>query len=491
MVNIKPKNKIIFFFFFFSCSFFLISSIQIPLATATSGDSEYISASSILKNFKFESIGSEPIIDDGAFNNKLRFDTQSAWILYKDDVTLLDKKEIGGSTQLKYRVVLRNKINVYTNVRINQMVENMYEQTEQFLGCSYRHNNIGGSIANTWESYIKWDHWNFGDIKNYNFQNNYFSGRVKMSFDINDNPVPDSIGGNAETEYGYIAVSEAGIVNNDWGKMTDQMPEIVALSPSEEQSDIKDTSTYSSGGTADDSAFLAKINPNIQLTVSSTPYETFDSGILPDTAGSSLNPTTKEGGPIWVPEERSMTGCNIYYDLGALSPIVYRYKGTMQYTEHYLETEVYYTDNIWDWLATCVKEKYYYNWYHTESRDVALYGINRYLQVDMMVAFEVWTSQKLGALTGYYELLKLEKPEEYYDELVWSTLAGGWGGSTIRAPDQNTPDWVPTWLTDLFSGASGILIWIIIIIVVIICLYIFIRIGIPLIQRKIMRRGYY
>lgn len=463
------------------CLFFINPFIlKTPSANAASIGTEYISASDILKNFKFESIGSEQIVDEGAFDNKLRFDTQAAWLLYRDDVTLLTKKELGGSTQLKYRIVLRNKINMYTNVRVDQMAEFTYPIEEKILGCTYVHQNLNSKIVDEWKSYITWEHWDFGDIYNYNWKNNYFSGRIKMSFDIDDNPIPSSIGGNTKTKYGYIAVSEAGIANNIWGKMSDDMPDIVDLNPHEVKSATKAsaTSDIAEHSTADDGTYSAKLKPNIAFNVDNTPDQSFDASILPDTAGGTLDPKNKDGSSIWDPskKEASMTGCNLYYDLNSLSPIVYLFEGVMSYTEYDLETDVEYTENIWDWWETYIDENHFYDWYRTAKRDVALHGINRYIQTDIYVAFDIWAEFELGTLTDYYETMKLQYPEEYYDELLWSTFVGGWEGSEIKVTPGPGVDWgIGDFFKNIFGDIGSTLVIVVIIIIVVVGIYMFLR----------------
>lgn len=471
-----------------------------PLAPLGSdANTQYISATDILKNFKFESIGGEPIVNDGAFNNKLRFDTQASWLLFRDDITPLITIESGGDTYLKYRIVLRNKINMHTNVRINQMAQNLFEVQSSYLGVTYVHKNIHREITGEFQEYITWDHWDFGDIYNWNWDNNYFSGRIVMSFDIDDNPVPDTFGDYADKNFDHIAVSEAGIITNTHGLMSTDMPDIIVLEPSEEESEIKSTATFELGELQDcDNDYAASLDPGIDLDVNPEPIQSFDSSILPDTPGSSMGPTNKDGSPIWDPEaeEKSMTGCNIYYDLNALSPVVYRYTGTLTYTEYDLFTQNEYTENVWDWWETYVREVHFYSWDRVKYADVALHGINRYIQTDMYVAFDIWTSVTLGTLTEYYEQMQLSAPEEYYDALIWSTLAGGWTGSRIQ--ESGDPGWdmlgaFGDFFEGIFGGIfgafAGIIGPIIFIVIVVVCLYVFIRIGIPLIRRRINRGG--
>ena len=90
-----------------------------------------------------------------------------------------------------------------------------------------------------------------------------------------------------------------------------------------------------------------------------------------------------------------------------------------------------------------IYRQFYYNfpadqdWYSEElsdeeKRDVMLQVTNRYMQPEIRVIFDIWSKVEIGALTEYYELLKLEKPTEFNEELVWSSIVGGWKGSDIR-----------------------------------------------------------
>ena len=491
----KNKKNIIFLFSF---SFIFLISISSFTPYVKSTDyTTYISATDIIKNFKFTTFDGEEIVDGGVYNNKLRFDTQASWVLYKNDVTTLYTIEDGGNTSLKYRVVLRNKINIYTNVRINQMAQNLIEVKKDYLGMHYIHRNIFDIVEAEWWEYITWEYWDFGDIYNWNWQNNYFSGRLTMSFDIDDNPIPDVFGDYADKNFDYIAVSDAGIVTSNYGLMSTDMPDIVILSPSEEGKEGREPAEWNLGTLQhSDNDYAVQIYPNINLNVNSEPIQSFDSGILPDTTGSSMDPTTKEGTPIWDPEnEVSMTGGLIHYDVNSLSPVVYKYEGTLTYNEYFLWTDHEYTPNAWDWWAEYVKEKAFYYNTRVEYNDVALHGINRYIQVDMYIAFDIWASVNIGTLTEYYEQMRLQAPEEYYDALIWSTLAGGWTGSEIREGgnpiDTIWKSWeqaIKGFLGGIFGGAGGFIILIIIGAIFIAGLFIFMKIGIPMIRGRQRRK---
>jgi len=374
------------------------------------------------------------------------------------------------------------------------MAQDITEKSTDYLGMEYLRKNIDRNVVAHWFQYITWEHRDFGDIKDWNWQNNYFSGRITMSFDIDDNPVPDKFGSYADKNFDHIAVSEAWIVTNTHGLMSTDMPDIVVLEPSEEEIEEKEPASWELGPLQDsDNDYAVQIYPNVDLYVPHDPIDSFDSGIIPDTAGSSMGPTNKDGSNIWDPqtEEKSMTGCKIYYDLSALSPVVYKWQGKLTYNEYYLFTQNEYTENVWDFWATYVDEKSFY--YHTREKynDVALHGINRYLQTEMWVSFDIWTSVTLGPLTDYYENMKLEAPEEYYDTLIWSTLAGGWTGSEIReGGDPMDTIWesfeqaIDGFLGGIFGGLEGIITTVILIGILLIGGYVFLVVGVPYLKSK-------
>jgi len=370
---------------------------------------------------------------------------------------------------------VRNKINIYTNVKLSQMSSDITKRYGRYLGVRYIHFNLGQRSYTTWSQYVTWEHYDFGDIKTYNTQNNIFSGRLKMTFDIDSNPMPDTIGDNAETEFGYITVDSAGVITSDYGKMSTDMPTIVNLSPSEEESEYNDDFDE---GTAGVEAVNLDIEPNARIFVWEGPSESFDGGIQPETGGSSLDPTNKDGSDIWdaEAEERSMTGVELNYDLVKLSPIVYLWKGKLDYTSHDVKIE----DVLAAWFVVTPVLRHHWPTYHTVYGDVALHGINRYIQSDIYVDFDVWTSVKVGVLTDYYETMRLESPSEYYDTLIWSTMAGGWKGSTIKEyelPVGTTPaDWLEGLFGDLFGNIQNILMLVAIIAVAIVILYVALKV---------------
>jgi len=487
-----PKSKTIFFISIFIFSLIFIIGVVLPIAGfnpySTTGEGKtYILANDILKNFKFESIDGEPIINEGAFGNKLRFDRQAEWILYKDDVIQVgDPIEVGDSTHLRYRITLRNKLNFYTNCRLNDLAQSLDPISEEFLAGTYIHYNLGQTSYYRWDEYITWDYWDFGDIVNYNLQNNYFNGRVVMSFDIDPDPIPDVFGEGASKEFDHIAVYSAGISNNIWGSMSTDMPDIVVLTPSDYETARKDK--YTTAYTGDnvgtmESDFMVHYNPLTTLTVTDTPIKSFDSSIFPDTVGSSLDPKNKDGTPLWDPEveEKSMTDCLLHYDIQSLSPVVYEYGAQLTWWKQFIKTED--VLGAWFQVVTIMRENTdsLQNRYHS----IALHGINRYIQTDIYVSFDIWTSVKLGTLTDYYAQMQLQAPTEYYDALIWSTIAGGWSGSKQEsAPVDPIGEWIDA-IDEFFDEYLGLILMIVIVVGGII---LFIYVGVPIIKGRQRRK---
>ena len=476
------KGIIILCFILFSLNLFVFKT---PSVSATADDVLVLSGD-IIKNFKFESIGSEPIVDGSAYNGKLRFEDQSVWRLTKDQVHFIGSHEDGGITYLRYKIMPTTRINIFTNVLINQMSETFKPVTESLEAGYYKHYRLGAIPQYDWTQYIEWEHWEFGDIRTYNLRNNVFEGTVVMSFDINANPLPAIFGNYAEKQFDYIAVSSAGVISATRGKMSEDMPTITGATPAEYDSGKrKDYIGDDIGGQGTENGdFNHLFDPMTFLSIDSEPSDSFDVGIRTQLSGS-MRPTTKAGGAIWDPEdtERSMTDAKIKYNLYSLSPIVYEYKARLSWFKQHLETE-----DWLEWFNIIVIVRRDTQDVMTENRQVALHGINRYIQVEMYVAFDIWTAVKLGALTEEYEYMKLHFPEEYYDELIWSSLVGGWGGSHQKTG--TPPPFDPFgWLEDIFGGFFGdIFSTVLTIVLVAVGLYIFIRIGIPLIRRKIDKR---
>ncbi len=471
----KHSNK---FFFLILFSIFILIPIGSFTPSVTASNTTYISATDIIKNFKFTTFDGKDIVDEGVYNNKLRFDTQASWVLYKNDMMFVSKYESGDSTFLRYKMRVRNKINIYTNIKLSDISSDISKRYGKYLGVYYKHMNLGQLSSTIWEQYVTWEHYDFGDIKTYNTQNNIFGGRLKMTFDIDSNPMPESIGANTETEFGYITVDSAGVITSSWGKMSDDMPSIIKLDPSEVESEFNDNFDE---GTAGVEAINLDLEPNTHIIVWEDPTESFDGGIQAETSGSSLNPTNKDGSDIWDPnEERSMTGCELNYDLVKLSPLVLKWQGRLDYTSH----DVLIEDVLGAWFKVVPVLKHHWLTDNTVYGDVALHGINRYIQSDIYVDFDVWTSVKVGVLKDYYEIMKLESPIEYYDALIWSTMAGGWMGSTIKEYELPVAATPAEWLEGLLGGIGGIITLIIVIAIAGIGIYIFFVFGMPLLRTK-------
>lgn len=431
----------------------------------------YITGNDVVKNFKLDSFDGDAIS-----SGKLMFETGAFWTTTPDDVELLAVYEEGNQAFLEYRVTMRNKINLFTNVRLGDAVEtNLDVVHENFYVGLYRHLALDGNTRTLWKSHLTWSHYDFGDVRSHNVANNLFSGDLKASFDINPSPLPDLFtderGQNVTKEFDYIAIDAIYVSDSTHGKLSTDLPEIVGLTPAEyDQAERNDYSGGGKGGTmvhpesGKDKSFMW--DPDISL--GSTFYETIDPGIQPMSVGASLNPTTKSGGLIWDPKMRSesMTDCQFTYQLGALSPLVYLYFSKLTYYKQTIVIQDKLIDilTLGSYVVRNIDEK------QTRTRQVALHVTNRYIQAEVTIVFKLFTSFTITPLD--VDEPELEAPEEYYDELVWDTVVDGFGGGNTYTEGIT------------FGGLADLLTIVIVIVAIIAGIYVFIHFGLPLILSK-------
>ena len=114
-----------------------------------------------------------------------------------------------------------------------------------------------------------------------------------------------------------------------------------------------------------------------------------------------------------------------------------------------------------------------------------LYKVSSYAKNMVVSVKDQWE-----LLKDDYENKRLYTPEEYYDELIWSTIVGGWSGSLqVTAAPQTPINAVEDFfngIADWFGNLSfaGIMAVIVIVIVILIGLYMFIKIGLPLLLKR-------
>lgn len=462
----KTKNVLVFSILLLVPFMFIGGAIAFSPSTS-SGESAYIMSGDVIKNFRFDSFDGDTIgLDNMLYNYKLYFETQSVWRLQKDDVVRILAYDVGGTTYLYFKIRMTNNINIFTNVKLNQMSSKAVKVEESFLAGSYEHDAWFDWNDFSWDSYITWYHWDFGDIYNYNWQNNLFQGSLVMSFDISSNL---KFGEYTYKQFDYIAVSSAAVVETKHGLMSDDLPEVLIEIPTEyETAEENEKSGGETGGNIK-GGFVGIWNPNIDLdNIGMT--ESFDSGIQPPSDGSSMTPTNKDGTPIWdaKTEGQSMTGCKIRTNIGSLSPVVFEIGGKLSWTEEDIKTKVDLFGKTKLVRDTEIAQ--------TRYGQIALHGWNRYIQIEQEVWFNIWTAVEIEALTDDMEYMKLHTPEEFYNLLIWSSLVDGFGGGR-----QHTPDPGIDWLGGLFDNIVSIII---LIAVIAISILIIVKVVIPYFSRK-------
>lgn len=463
----------------------LITTVSLSPIMTTEG-SLYLLSGDVIKNFEFDKFDGDTIpASNMMYDNKLCFETQNIWRLEKDDIVKVLAYNTGNTTYLYYKVFMTNAINIFSNVRLNQMSEKAEQVEKTFLAGSYEHQGIFGDHMFSWSSDITWNHWDFGDIWNYNYINNLFQGSLEMSFDIAPSPLPDIFGEYAYKQFDYIAVSSASVTDATHGLMSEDIPEILTVIPEVYREEYSEESGGDISGNVE-GGFEYIWDPDIDLDNMGV-TQSFDAGMSYQESGS-MSPKNKDGTPIWDPKDTgaSMTDCRISYGVYSMSPVVMEYGGRLSWMEQNIVTK----DKIQLLPPAIVVElKSYHEETQTEFGQIALHGWNRYLQSEMVVCFNIWTAVEIEALTEEYEYLKLHYPQEYYDLLIWSSLVGGFGGGRQYTTDPINP------LGDLFDFFGGIFNFIIIVIIVGVGLYVFVVVGVPLLKAKALkdklRRGNY
>lgn len=469
----KKTKNIIFF------SFFLILSLGMgtfvlaisPLSPFVVDEgSMYITSGDVIRNFKLESFNDEAISSSGTVisnGQKLKFELGEAWTANPEDLDMQYVSQVGEEVYMYYKVAFTNKMNIYTNVRLDDAVADgvsLDATTESFNAGFYHHYGCyGGDPHIAWSSNLNWNHLELGNIRDHNADVNKFEGGIEMSFDIDQSPLPNTLtdenGQPATKNFDYIAVSTVSVAGSTHGLLSNDVPETVGLTPAEYETSRSVTSGGGArGGIA--GSLSSKWNPSSSLG-DLTILDTFDLGTQGQSAGSSMNPTTKTGGSIWdAKSEKSMNDCKFTYNLGALSPLVQEYGQTMSYYQQTLKTQDFLASLIpWVWSVKVVQDT---DTARSETRSTALHVTNRYIQVEMKVVFNIWSSYSVETLDeDPYD--GLERPQEYYDQLVWDSTVDGFGGAQQY---QETTSFSLVDFNALFGGSLGIIIALIVVAVI-------------------------
>lgn len=433
----------------------------------------YLLSNDIIKNFRFETFDGGSITLGGQYGrNQLQFESQASWRINPDDIQLINVYTEGDIAYIRYKVAMTSKINIYTtNTLLSVSANNRLGRiNEEFLVAKYSHHGLFGDTMWGWESNVNWLHYNFGDIRQWNGAMNTYSGDLVMSFDIAQSPLPNfqtQSGDTITKNFDYIAVSSIGVVDNKHGLLDNSAPEIVGLTPAEYGTPSSILGALENYGATSGGSWDATYDPLIELRIPSAPSNTFDSGIIPQSAGSDMHPTTKGGDPIWNPESRqaSMPDAEFRYHVGKLSPVVKEWIGTLTY--RYIRYQTIDECNLFC-IGVHTKVRSNTQSRQTHTRPVALHVTNRYIQPEVKVVFDIFTSYSIDVGSDGLEDYDLDFPAEYYDLLTWITTVDGFGGGYQYTSGLD------------FLGLGGFFsqfgIWIVVIIVIVglIALYIFV-----------------
>jgi len=440
-LKLSKKNKKLIFFssilLIFAIGFSTYAIFPLSPFEINSGNL-YITSGDVIKNFKFESYD-DNLITTGTVDglgNRLKFETGALWTTDPDDVIITYKEQVGDKVYINYDIVYTTDMNIYTNARLNDVVgtgKTADPVVETLTAGIYNHYGcFGGAPFISWKGYLYFNHLDVGDIRSYNAENNLFSGNVVMNFDIDDSPLPDTLtdsnGNVANKSFDYIGVKAVYVDNTITGSLSDYVPTIVGLTPSEYDISKK---TVSGGSASGDIAgdFEAKFNPD-PILGDTFVSNTVDYGIQPQSDGSSLFPTLKGGQAIYDPRtsQKSMPNCEYTYNIGSLSPLIKEYSNTLTYYYQDLATQDYLASVI-PWVGGIQVTKDI-NTKETVTRVTGLHVTNRYIHTTMSVKFSVWSSYEIVPVEDT-NLPDLQYPQEYYDDLVYSSVVDGFGGGTI------------------------------------------------------------
>lgn len=454
----------IFLFLFFTVS-------AVSAQTEEAEDEIYVLSGDLVKNFKFDSIDGTEIDSGGsAHNNRLKFESEPLWEIKKDTIELVYTEEKGNETYMYYKLPMYNTFNIYTNTRLSDVCSKMEKKSKNFHAGSFQHYGCFGDIPDDYEDWsrdITLHYWDFGNIRAHNEGNNIFGGTVDMSFDIAPSTLPETFKNEDGTwlkKFDYIGVSSAAVLGSEYDKMSDDEPEFDVrtakdYSDTEGKADEPDHGDMKAEADCASKDFSGEWDPDVKVENYEEPSDTWDGGIQPPSDDSSLNPTGPDGSKLWDPyadnKNESVESVELHTNIGKISPYV----------------ELYKADFSWDTLDIDVTDEwspkpFACNWdlsasrnpgSETETKPVALHVTNRYIQVEVQVVFNLWSSYEVQTkeplkdktgYTGKNENYSIGRPNEYYDKLLWSIVEDGWGGG-----EQETE--APTGLfDDLFGGLT-------------------------------------
>jgi len=407
-------------------------------------DTIFLTSGDLIKNFKFDKFCGSSISNNKAFGNKVGFETQGLWTLTKDDVDLLYHLESGDIQYYYYKVSMRKDINVFTNLNFMECSERFTDTTEKWECIDFKWKGLDDKQRDGFRADISWTHLSLGDVYKHNLQNNYWSGDLEMSFDIDDTVIPDVItdelGFELEKEFAYIGVSSVVLEDETHGKLNTINPEVKGISNVESKSQTLSQNGQPDHALQDKSGASLQVSVNPYLTGAYV-HRTVDLGINVNSKGSDLNPEDKNGDPIFdsKTEEKSMDNCSFSTNFFKFSPVVFEYRDNFHFTHWKVRKYDKYFTSVPDWDRDSESK--------TKNEKVAIWVHNRFVQLRVKLTLNVWTAYKIEVVETD-EVVPLEKPEEYYDNVTFGSIVSGTTGASFESQRKGL-------FEDIFSGLFG------------------------------------
>lgn len=400
--------------------------------SADEGTSDiYITSGDVIRNFKMESFNGMEITSGGTvvgLDDQIKFEMGALWTTNPNDVVPVYVSQVNDIVYIRYDIPFYNSFNAYTNLDMNECTNASLDSIEESIQCAeYRHRGLFGDTLWMWKAFLKWNHLDIDGIRDYNAQHNIFSGDIKFSFDIDDSPLPDSLtdyNGNPITkQFDYIGIKTIFLNEGVDGLLSAETPTVVGTVPDDYV--MTDPGKFKDGTQSSYDPTPTLNDPFIS--------DTADMRLQYQSNGSSCNPTQKGGALLYDPEEKesSTENCEFSVNIGSLSPLVTLYSSTLSYKFQQIETQdtakYVFPFGVENDIKTVENEDHAYS----ETRSTALYVSNRYIHFEVGVIFTVYSAYNVEALDSG-EVPELQFPQEYYDNLVFSSVVDGFGGGVIH-----------------------------------------------------------
>ncbi len=463
MIQLKKDTKTLFFIYL---SFSTIFLLGITIDTRAQEDEEiFLFSGDLIKNFKFENFRGIEISPGGKVLNYLNFASDQIWRLNKTDVELVQTVKGTDSLFFRYFVRLTNDIFIYTSVPLSQATETF--DTVPGSALAYTVNRGTGlfcagkiiTVGTMTGTFVE-----MGNVVEWNTDRHAYFGDLNMSFDIQEDPLPASIVDNLGNDYTkgfqHISIASATILENEVGKLSDDIPRFDVILPAEDSLTDRSGEGYQESTSLEPPTGQDEIEREFSINVNERITRTyiqnrFQDPVIPDVVGSSLNPTDKNGDPIFDPqaEQRSMQNGSINYNVGAISPLVYEWWAQLAWNQYSIIT----CDPVLlaSWVDIVVQPR-------STSFPVGVSVNNRWIRSKLAIVFDIWTEYEIVAKDDPQVVQNiLNQPQEFYDDLAFTITIGGITDGIFRRTR------TPGLLDQIFGNIFNFLLFVVIIIIVI------------------------